>query len=118
MAEKRVTNKEKFEMLKALAESADNEMLVEFCEAKIAELDRKNSKSSGHTEQQTATIEAIKSVLVESVDGMQCGAIFKDARVSAGAKSATQVSGLLQQMIKAGEVERVEVKRVAYFKLL
>ena len=117
MAEKRITNKEKFEMLKALAESADNEMLVEFCEAKIAELDRKNSKSGGHTEQQTNTIEAIKEVLAEASEPMQCGAIFKDARVSAVAKSATQVSGLLQQMIKAGDVERLEVKRVAYFKL-
>jgi hypothetical protein len=46
MAEKKITKKEKFNMLLGIAEVASNPVLKEFCESELALLEKKNAAKS------------------------------------------------------------------------
>lgn len=46
MAEKKITKKEKFNMLLSIAEVASNPVLKEFCESELALLEKKNATKS------------------------------------------------------------------------
>ena len=80
MAEKKITKREKFEMLRALVE--DNDMLLEFIDHEIELLARKGSKSATLTPSQKdalAVTELIKDILSECENplGMTVGALLK-----------------------------------------
>ena len=80
MAEKKITKREKFEMLRALVE--DNDMLLEFIDHEIELLSRKGSKSATLTPSQKdalAVSELVKDILAgcENPLGMTVGALLK-----------------------------------------
>ena len=122
MAEKKITKREKFEMLRELA--IDNDMLVEFIDHEIELLAKKSgSGSAKKDEEQEAFFEVIRDILAESASGMQCGAITKDERAASfewkdGKETSSQrVSAMLKKLVDKGDVVKMVDKKVTYFSL-
>lgn len=131
MAEKKITKKEKFEMVKALI--ADHADLVEFIDHEIDLLSRKASKSATATPAQKDAIaiaEIIKDILAECEDskGMTVGAILKDERIKSyvrynGDTVSSQVvtsifsKGAVSEANPNGDFVRTVEKKTAYYAL-
>ena len=124
MAEKKITKREKFEMLRALVE--DNDMLVEFIDHEIELLSRKGSKSATLTPAQKdalAVAEIIKDILseCENEKGMTVGALLKDDRIKAYVKAdGNSVSSQMITAIftkNAKDYVRTVEKKIAYYAL-
>lgn len=120
MNEKKITKAQKFAMLKAIPEVAENEMLVEFIDHEIELLAKKNSAEKKPTAQQTANAsiaDEIVSVLASNPTRMYTITdLIKE--VPACAELTNQrVSAIVRQLLGVS-VERVEDKRKAYFRYL
>jgi hypothetical protein len=120
MNEKKITKAQKFAMLKAIPEVAENEMLVEFIDHEIELLAKKNSAEKKPTAQQTANAsiaDEIVSVLASNPTKMYTITdLIKE--VPACAELTNQrVSAIVRQLLGVS-VERVEDKRKAYFRYL
>ena len=122
MADKKMTKREKFEMLRELA--IDNDMLVEFIDHEIELLAKKSgSGSAKKDEEQEAFFEVIRDILAEANGGMQCGAIAKDERATSfewkdkKETSPQRVSAMLKKLVDKGDVIKVIDKKVTYFSL-
>jgi hypothetical protein len=124
MAEKKITKREKFEMLRALVE--DNDMLVEFIDHEIELLSRKGSKSATLTPAQKdalAVAEIIKDILSECSDekGMTVGALLKCEPIATYVKAdGNSVSSQMITAIftkNAKDYVRTVEKKVAYYAL-
>ena len=124
MAEKKITKREKYEMLLALVK--DNDMLTEFINHEIELLTKKASGGSAKKdEEQEAFFEVIRDILAECADvkGMQCGAIAKNSRAAEfewkdGKETSSQrVSAMLKKLVDKGDVVKVTDKKVTYFHL-
>jgi hypothetical protein len=124
MAEKKITKKEKFEMV--LDYIKDNEMLTEFINHEMELLDRKASKSATQTPAQKdalAVSEIIKDILAECKDenGMTVGSLLKDERIASYTKA--DGNSVSSQMVTAiftkntADFKRTLVKKVAYYSL-
>ena len=119
MTNKKVTKREKFEMLKALSEVQANPMLTEFIEHELELLAKKNTSEKKPTAQQVANEglkEVILNVLTENGGLMTITDIQKSAEELAEL-SNQRISALVRQMVGIS-VERVEDKRKAYFKVM
>lgn len=124
MAEKKITKKEKFEMLLALVEG--DEMLTEFVNHEIELLSRKGSKSATLSPAQkdaVAISEIIKDILSECEDekGMTVGALLKTEPIKAyvrhnGENVSSQVITAIFTKNTKDFVRTVE-KKVAYYSL-
>ena len=124
MAEKKITKREKYEMLLGMVEG--NDMLTEFINHEIELLSKKSSGGSAKKdEEQEAFFEVIRDILAECADvkGMQCGAIAKDERAASfewkdGKETSSQrVSAMLKKLVDKGDVVKVTDKKVTYFRL-
>ena len=118
MTNKKVTKREKFEMLKAMAEVQKNPMLMEFIDHELELLAKKNASEKKPTAQQMANEglkQAIMDVLVADGGLMTVTDVQKSCEELAEL-SNQRVSALLRQLKDDGKVERVEEKRKAYFK--
>ena len=124
MAEKKITKREKYEMLLGMVEG--NDMLTEFINHEIELLSKKSSGGSAKKdEEQEAFFEVIRDILAEcgDVKGMQCGAIAKDSRTATfewkdGKETSSQrVSAMLKKLVDRGDVVKVTDKKVTYFRL-
>ena len=124
MAEKKITKREKFEMVKALI--ADHPDLVEFIDHEIDLISRKGSKSATATPAQKdalALSEIIKDILAEceNENGMTVGAILKDERVQSfkrynGEPVSSQVITAIFTKNKM-DFRNTVVKKVSYYAL-
>lgn len=124
MAEKKITKREKYEMLLGMVEG--NDMLTEFINHEIELLSKKSSGGSAKKdEEQEAFFEVIRDILAECADvkGMQCGAIAKDERAASfewkdkKETSSQRVSAMLKRLVDKGDVVKVTDKKVTYFRL-
>ena len=118
MTNKKVTKREKFEMLKAMSEVQANPMLTEFIEHELELLAKKNTSEKKPTAQQVANEglkQTIVDVLIENGGLMTVTDVQKSCE-ELSALSNQRVSALLRQLKDDGKVERVEDKRKAYFK--
>ena len=124
MAEKKITKREKFEML--LKEVEGNEMLTEFINHEIELLTKKSGSSSAKRDSEVDKfLDLIRDVLAECSNalGMQCGAIAKDSRIAefvwADKKetSPQRVSAMLKKLVDCGDVVKTVDKKVTYFRL-
>ena len=119
MTNKKMTKREKFEMLKALSEVQANPMLTEFIDHELELLAKKNASEKKPTAQQTAN-EAIKEVilrvLTDAGSMMTVSEILK-ADPALSELTNQRVSALLRQMIGT-TVVRIEDKRKAYFQAM
>ena len=119
MTNKKVTKREKFEMLMAIAEVKANPMLTEFIEHELELLAKKNASEKKPTAQQVANEglkDVILDVLKENGGLMTITDIQKSAEELADL-SNQRISALVRQMVDV-TVERVEDKRKAYFKAM
>ena len=121
MVEKKITKREKFEMVLKAVEG--NEMLTEFINHEIELLSNKSGKTSAKkSSEQEAFMEIIRDVLSENAS-MQCGAIAKDSRIAEfkwadGKETSPQrVAAMLKKMKDCGDVVAVTEKKITYFSL-
>ena len=118
MTNKKMTKREKFEILRNIEAVQQNPMLMEFIEHEIELLAKKNASEKKPTAQQTAN-ENLKQVIVEAL--IENGGLMTVTDVQKSCEelaelSNQRVSALLRQVRDEGKVERVEEKRKAYFK--
>ena len=118
--EKKITKREKFEMLAKIEAVASNPMLAEFVEHELELLARKNASGTG---KQTATQKANEEIKVAILEEMakepnRLYSISEMIKVfpCCAELSLPKVTALVTQLAKADEVQRVEEKRKAYFR--
>lgn len=119
MTNKKVTKREKFEMLKAIPEVQANPMLREFIDHELELLAKKNASEKKPTAQQVAN-EGLKSVILNVLTkngGLMTVTDIQKSCAELSELSNQRVSALLRQMVGIS-VERVEDKRKAYFKAM
>lgn len=119
MAEKKITKREKFEMIAKISEVASNPMLAEFVAHELELLAKKNSAEKKPTAVQIAN-EGVKSVILETLANsgkMMTISEMQKVNEELGGLSNQRISALIRQLIADGKVERIEDKRKAYFKL-
>ena len=117
MTNKKVTKREKFEMLKALSEVQANPMLTEFIEHELELLAKKNASEKKPTAQQMANEglkQTIMNVLTEN-GGLMTVTDVQKSCAELSELSNQRISALLRQMKEDKMVDRVEDKRKAYF---
>ena len=118
MTNKKVTKREKFEMLKALSEVQANPMLTEFIEHELELLAKKNASEKKPTAQQMAN-EGLKEVILDVLTengGLMTITDIQKSTEELAELSNQKVSALVRQLKDDGKVEKVEDKRKAYFK--
>ena len=119
--EKKMTKAQKFEVLKSIPAVASNEMLVEFIDHEIELLTRKNTTEKKPTAKQTAN-DGIKTAIVEvlTADPARLFTITELTKTVPNLPedmTPQRMSALVRQLKDAGTVERIEEKRVAYFRI-
>lgn len=115
----KMTKVQKFEMLASIPEVAENEMLVEFINREIELLQKKNGAEKKPTAQQVEN-QQIKSAILLAMEPEVLYSVTEIQKlVPVCAEFSNQrVSALVKQMKEAGQLERVEEKRKAYFRLV
>ena len=117
---KKMTKREKFEMLANIPAVAENDMLMEFISHELDLLAKKNTSSTGE-KKLTATQMANEGLKAEILDMMDMNTLYSiDQMIKTfpccAELSTSKVSAMLTQLIKAEKVERVADKRKAYFR--
>lgn len=117
--EKKLTKREKFEMLRNIPAVAENEILATFIEHELELLAKKNSSERGMTASQKAN-EKLKDAILEEM-ALQPDKLFSVTEMIKCfdcCKNLTlpKVTSMVTQLVKSGSVERIEEKRKAYFK--
>ena len=112
---KKITKREKFEMLLNVAEVKENEMLVEFINHEIELLARKNGSEKKPTAQQQANALIQQAIL----NGMEVGKRYTITELIKSIPECAEltnqrVSALVRQLMPT-HIERVEEKKKAYF---
>ena len=114
---KKLTKREKFEMVLAVPAIAENEVLREFIEHEMELLVKKNSGEKKPTATQVVN-EGIKSAILEFVNKSEkfftITDFIKQVPECAGLTNQ-RVNALVRQLLKEEQVERTEIKGRAYF---
>ena len=116
---KKITKKEKFEMLKAIPAVQENGMLIEFINHEIELLAK---KGAGGEKKMTATQKVNEGVKTTILEDMEPGQLYSISDMikqfdCCMDMSNQRVNALVRQLLKAELVDRIEVKRRAYFAL-
>lgn len=120
--EKKVTKREKFEMLKALV--ADNAMLVEFIDHEIELLDNKKSNGNKKANEKVAKeTEIVYNALVSVGRAVSASELIAETDLSeleneSGVVSTQKVSAMLKKLVESGKVEKFTDKKKTYFKIV
>lgn len=115
--EKKMTKREKFEMLKALSEVQANPMLTEFIEHELELLAKKNASEKKPTAQQKMN-EGLKQTIIDVLTengGLMTVTDVQKSCAELAELSNQRISALLRQLKDDKVVNRVEDKRKAYF---
>lgn len=115
--EKKMTKREKFEMLKALSEVQANPMLTEFIEHELELLAKKNASEKKPTAQQKMN-EGLKQTIIDVLTengGLMTVTDVQKSCAELAELSNQRISALLRQLKDDKMVNRVEDKRKAYF---
>ena len=115
---KKMTKREKFEMLANIAEVKANPMLMEFIAHELELLAKKNTSEKKPTAQQVAN-EGIKQTIIDVLTengGLMTITDIQKASADLADLSNQKLSALVRQLKDAGMVEKVEDKRKSYFK--
>ena len=117
MTNKKMTKREKFEMLKAIKAVSDNPILVEFIDHELELLSKKNASEKKPTAQQVLN-EGIKQIIVDVLTengGLMTVTDIQKSHAELADMSNQRLSALLRQLKEDKVVDRVEDKRKAYF---
>lgn len=115
---KKMTKREKFEMLMAIAEVNSNPILSEFIEHELELLAKKNTSEKKPTAVQVAN-EGLKQTIMDVL--MENGGLMTVTDIQKSCEELSElsnqkVSALIRQLKDDGKVEKIEDKRKAYFK--
>jgi predicted transcriptional regulator len=121
MTEKKLTKREKFEMLANIVDVKENPILAEFVAHELDLLAKKNASGQA---KQTATQKAnedLKDAILEEM-AKEPNRLFSVSEMikvfpCCNELSLPKVTALVTQLAKADLVVRVEEKRKAYFKI-
>lgn len=118
--EKKMTKREKFEMIAKIKEIAENPILAEFVEHELDLLAKKNASGSGKMTATQKANEEIKGQIMEEM-GKEPNRLYSVSEMikcfeCCKELSLPKVTALITQLHKAELVERVEEKRKAYFR--
>ena len=119
--EKKVTKREKFEMLKALV--VDNTMLTEFIDHEIELLDKKKSNGNAKAnEKMEKSVELVYNALVSVNRAVSASELIAETDLSAlenesGVVSTQKVSAMLKKLVDCGRVEKFTDKKKTYFRV-
>ena len=120
--EKKMTKREKFEMLKALV--ADNAMLVEFIDHEIELLDKKKSNGNAKAnEKMEKSVELVYNALVSVGRAVTASELIAETDLTALANesnivSTQKVSAMFKKLKEQGKVESYTDKKKTYFKVV
>ena len=120
--EKKVTKREKFEMLKTLAK--DNAMLVEFIDHEIELLDNKKSKGNAKAnEKMEQSVELVYNALVSVDKAITASELIakgglEELKNECGVVSTQKVSAYLNKLVAVGKVEKFTDKKKTYFRVI
>ena len=121
MAEKKITKREKFEMLADIAEVKANPMLAEFIEHELELLAKKNASGSGKLTAVQVANNEIKEKILECMakEPNKLFTISDMLKLFPCCADLTnqRASALVRQLKEDGKVVREVDKRKAYFKL-
>ena len=118
---KKITKREKYEMLKALPAVAENEMLVEFIDHELELLDRKNVVNG--EKKPTARQSENEAYQGEIINYMEMGSKYTITELLNGVPNAPEdmthnrIVALLKQLCDAGAIVRSKEKGVTKFAL-
>ena len=118
MTNKKVTKREKFEMLKTMTEVQANPMLMEFIDHELELLAKKNASEKKPTAQQMAN-EGLKQTIMDVLNetgGLMTVTDIQKSCEELAELSNQKVSALIRQLKDDGKVEKIEDKRKSYFK--
>lgn len=118
MKEKKMTKRDRYNQLLAIAEVKANADLVDFINHELELLDRKNSSDKKPTAQQVVN-ENVKEAIL---DGMEKNKLYTITEIQKNISACNdlsnqRVSALVRQLKEDGLVIRTEDKRKAYFSL-
>lgn len=123
MAEKKITKKDRFNEIIALARANGKDEIVEFCEHELELLARKNStKADGKpTKAQQARIDLAGDLydwLTEQTEGKTCTEMLKECPALAEIEdcSTSKVTSLLTYLKDEGRVTNEKIKGKSYYK--
>ena len=118
---KKITKREKYEMLKALPAVAENEMLGEFIDHELELLDRKNVVNG--EKKPTARQSENEAYQGEIINYMEMGSKYTITELLNGVPNAPEdmthnrIVALLKQLCDAGAIVRSKEKGVTKFAL-
>ena len=119
--EKKMTKREKFEMLKALVK--DNDMLVEFIDHEIELLDKKKSNGNAKAnEKMEKSVELVYNALVSADMSVSASELIAKGGLDElanefGVVSTQKVSAYLNKLVASGKVVRYTDKKKTYFRI-
>lgn len=118
MANKKLTKREKYEMLAKIEAVKDNPVLAEFVAHEMELLVKKNAGDKKPTANQVAN-EGLKTAILEGMEANRVYTVSELMKVIPELAEATnqKVTALLRQLVLEGAVKRTEDKRKAYFSL-
>lgn len=118
--EKKITKREKFEMLAKINEVASNPLLAEFVAHELELLAKKNASGTSKPTATQIANEGIKNEILESMANEPNRMFTISEMIKAipccNELTNQRVSALVRQLVADGKVERVEEKRKAYFR--
>lgn len=116
MAEKKITQREYFEMIIDKLETIPHtEDLIDFCKDRIEKL----SKKSSGEKKVNAENEKIKDTILSILENTNCEHTISDLMKYVDFKEYTpqKISSLMTQLKNAGKVQRIESSGKAYFRI-
>lgn len=118
MANKKLTKREKYEMLAKIEAVKDNPVLAEFVAHEMELLAKKNAGDKKPTANQVAN-EGLKAAIVAGMEAKRVYTVSELMKEIPELAEATnqKVTALLRQLVLEGTVVRTEDKRKAYFAL-
>lgn len=119
--EKKMTKREKFEMLAKIEEVKANPVLAEFIEHELELLAKKNASGSGKLTAVQVANNGIKDEILECM-AKEPNRLFTISEMMklfpcCAELSNQRVSALVRQLKEDGKVERLEEKRKAVFRI-
>ena len=117
--EKKLTKREKFEMLKGIADVKANPILAEFIDHELELLARKNSTDKKPTAVQIAN-ENLKETILEIManEPTRLFTISELLKFDELAEFTNQkISALMRQLVADSKVEKIEEKRKSFFRI-
>ena len=121
MTQKKVTKREKFEMLAKIEAVASNPMLAEFIEHELELLAKKNASGDGKLTATQVANNGIKEEILKCMakEPNRLLTISEMQKVfpCCAELSNQKVSALVKQLVADEKVEKVEEKRKSYFRI-